>query len=741
MKINKKIGFCLLLSVFCFLSFAFCLLPANASSVFNPNFIISDEEMQDADTMSKYDIQKFLDVKASYLRTYKTTDIDGRTKTASEIIHNAAQTYQINPKYVLVTLQKEQSLITAQNPTQKQLDWAAGYAVCDSCSMDDPNIQKYKGFAKQVDNTAGIIRWYYENTDHPVVKQVNTPIKIDSQTITPQSWATAFLYTYTPHLHGNENFNTIWNDWFSQTFPNGTILKAVGKDDYWLIQDGKRKKFKNLTALLTRTTPQMAVVVPEEQLASFSIGAEIGLPNYSILKQGTKYYLIDNYTIRPFESYGIVKKLGYNPQEIIEVSTGDIEGYEMGTAITAQNTSPSGKVVYIKEIGQYYLLKDDVLRPFISKTVVEASYSDLPLEKHTKSILSDYTIDRTPVNFKNGTLLRAEGSIFVMEDGKRRRISDDKTFLALGYKKSNIVEANALTALLIPRGEPVYLPSALEGNNIHLLNADQKIEDLFDTSLPTYLVADYDTDLILAGKNIDEQRPIASLTKILTALGAMELNFQQNRFTVYDSKKHGAYGNYLKLVDGEKIRNIDLFNIMLTASINNTARMVADSTGYSEKSFVEKINELLADWRLEKTKMEEPTGLSEKNVSTAREVLAFFTKALADDVIKQGMSYSEYEFNELYDKNNFKKHEFTSSNKLAIPGYANQNYKVLASKTGYIDESGAHLAMLIESISDNKKYIVITMGDKNWTNRFDIPHQLATWTANKEYLDLNLAAN
>ncbi len=159
-------------------------LVANAvtSTEFNPHFIISDPELQDYNSWTSLDIQNFLDSKGSYLRQYQTTDASGTEKTAAEIIYDSAQTHQINPKYLLVTLQKEQSLITDDTPSQRQLDWATGYAVCDSCSREDPKVAKHKGFGKQVDDAGGIMRWYYDNKEtNPIIIKKDVPIKIDNQ--------------------------------------------------------------------------------------------------------------------------------------------------------------------------------------------------------------------------------------------------------------------------------------------------------------------------------------------------------------------------------------------------------------------------------------------------------------------------------------------------------------------------------------------------------------------------------
>ncbi|MEA3398655.1 MAG: hypothetical protein U9R06_02835, partial [Patescibacteria group bacterium] len=128
-----------------------CLFAIDAQAVsFDPNNIISDEEMLDASSMSLSDIQTFLSSKGGYIANHSFASAYGPYKTAAEIIYNAANNYDcetsemyralndeekakfcepatINPKLLLVLLQKEQSLIEEKTPTQKQLDWATGY--------------------------------------------------------------------------------------------------------------------------------------------------------------------------------------------------------------------------------------------------------------------------------------------------------------------------------------------------------------------------------------------------------------------------------------------------------------------------------------------------------------------------------------------------------------------------------------------------------------------------------------
>ncbi len=120
---------------------AFLVYPLNAhaqSFSFNPNEIVSDSDFFRVADMSEQDIQEFLERKSSTLARYRARDIDGLEKSAAAIIHRAATDHGISPRVLLVLLQKEQSLIESQSPSQYSFDWATGFGVCDSCSVADP---------------------------------------------------------------------------------------------------------------------------------------------------------------------------------------------------------------------------------------------------------------------------------------------------------------------------------------------------------------------------------------------------------------------------------------------------------------------------------------------------------------------------------------------------------------------------------------------------------------------------
>src|SRR3989338_5723271 len=143
--------------------FLFAVLPLFKAYAFefNPINIISDFELKDKNSMSLTAIGAFLEKYQSPLKDL-TFDLNGAKKTATEIIYEAAQTHIISPKFILTKLDHEQCLIRGCEflkdavKFQRALDWAAGFGLCSGCSVNDPAIQKFRGFQNQVDALASV---------------------------------------------------------------------------------------------------------------------------------------------------------------------------------------------------------------------------------------------------------------------------------------------------------------------------------------------------------------------------------------------------------------------------------------------------------------------------------------------------------------------------------------------------------------------------------------------------------
>jgi hypothetical protein len=428
--------------------------------VFDHNLILTDDDMFSVEWTAA-DVQAFLATKPGTLSNYRAADVDGIEKSAAEIIYNAANTYTVNPKFLIAMLQKEQGIVTDKAPTQKKYDWVMGYGVCDKCDLNDPSRVIFKGFANQIDRCAGLMRWYVDNKDTVWMKKVGMTYSIDGQDVTPSNQATANLYNYTPHVDGNFNLWDIWGDFYGSTvskpaepiYPEATLLKVKGNPVVWLIQNGQRRAFTNWGALISRYNSKMIVEAPESEVMKYPQGKDIKLAQYSLLQlpSGGRY-LVDGLTIRKFESTEVFKTLGFNPEELIKVEEIDIMGYVLGDPITIKDSYPTGGLLQDKTTGGVYFVKSGVKYPIWGKDVMLFNYPTMKIAKVTPKQLEKYTTS-DPVLPRDGALVKVfnDSAIYVISGGTRRLVSA-AMFTKLGYDQKNVITISNQLMNYIPLG-------------------------------------------------------------------------------------------------------------------------------------------------------------------------------------------------------------------------------------------------------------------------------------------------
>lgn len=210
--------------------------PPLSSAGFNPGMIISDAEFTNAAAMSQRDIQAFLDTwgkgcrpgeggAVACLKDYRTDSATmpasascprkregGRDLAASEIIARTARACGINPQVLLVTLQKEQGLITASSGTLRaeSYAWATGYGCPDGTNCD----RRFAGFDTQVYQAAAQWKRYMNEPGAFAIRAGRTnEIRhgpdpgCGAQAVRVANAATAALYNYTPYVPNADALN------------------------------------------------------------------------------------------------------------------------------------------------------------------------------------------------------------------------------------------------------------------------------------------------------------------------------------------------------------------------------------------------------------------------------------------------------------------------------------------------------------------------------------------------------
>lgn len=248
---------------------------ANPTAGFNPSNIISDSNFYDGYGIDDGGIQSFLNQRvprctigdpgrapgsawgntriaqnclrdARFTTTSRTANAyckaypGGVNESAATIIGKVGRACGINPKVLLVMLEKEQSLVTDTWPTVRQFDVAMGYACPDSGPNNSANCDPSQtGFYQQVYRSAWQLKVYRAHPDSYNYKpfrnntiQWHPNVGCGTSQVYIENWATAALYIYTPYRpnqaalnagwgtgdacssYGNRNFYNFYNSWF-----------------------------------------------------------------------------------------------------------------------------------------------------------------------------------------------------------------------------------------------------------------------------------------------------------------------------------------------------------------------------------------------------------------------------------------------------------------------------------------------------------------------------------------------
>jgi hypothetical protein len=267
------------------------------------------------------------------------------------------------------------------------------------------------------------------------------------------------LYTYTPHISGNKNFWKIWSQWFTNFYPDGSVIKVAGENTIYLIENGKRRPFMNKAAFVSRFSESAILPVEQADLAIYPLGTNISIPNYSIVRSpsGMMFMLIDAVK-HPIASTAVFKTIGYNPGEVEDISDEELSTYTSGTFITTASMYPLGAVIQEKKSKQLYYVKNGVRYVIPSADVAKANFPNKKIISLDLKQIAKFEFDPTKVvSFRDGTLLSMKGSreVYVVSAGKLRLIPNDNVFNNLGYQKKNVIETNEQALTSFPLGEPV----------------------------------------------------------------------------------------------------------------------------------------------------------------------------------------------------------------------------------------------------------------------------------------------
>ncbi|KPL03895.1 MAG: hypothetical protein AMJ73_05050 [candidate division Zixibacteria bacterium SM1_73] len=234
------------------------------------------------------------------------------------------------------------------------------------------------------------------------------------------------------------------------------------------------------------------------------------------------------------------------------------------------------------------------------------------------------------------------------------------------------------------------------------------------------LVVDIEKGNILFEKDMEKQLPIASLTKLMTALVFLEQNLYLND-TAKIAWSDAKFAGRSRLRVGEVLTLKDLLHASLMCSNNRTTKTLARVSGLSFEDFVIRMNQKAKEIGLENTCFYEPTGLDKSNRSTALDCARLLSFALTDTLVACITGKKVYTFTTIYKKRK-RQHQIVNTNRLLL-----SSLNVKGGKTGYNGASGWCLGALVED-EDGTKIAAVVLGAPSNLARFREAKSIIKWS-------------
>ncbi len=409
----------------------------------------------------------------------------GSYTTAGNVIATSAQTYGINPRVLLVTLQKEQSLVAGRanycnNGDEHKYAAAVGYGCPDGGTRYNyTNVNLYSrngavhstvgptcvnsaakaGFSQQVIRAAwllkfgqqrakGNIGWAvvqgpWDNTDDPETCYGGPMTKgswrvcpsgptifydglktIDGVAVRMATGATAALYWYTPHFHGNQNFFNTYVDWFGLPYandtdtphPNGTVISDGAR--VYLVENGTKRHIVTpniFTSYRYNWSDVRAATTGDNELP---VGAPL-----DVLAPGTLFTLPDGSVYLADYFGGALKKqwvsadtflsLGYRWDQIVHTSPSESPTATQ-SGFYAGSRHPAGATVVVPSEGRVYVLDQASKHHIVNGLAFESN--DYDWSKVLTATTGDIAlVTAAPADTRQGTILISSGGIFVID--------------------------------------------------------------------------------------------------------------------------------------------------------------------------------------------------------------------------------------------------------------------------------------------------------------------------------------
>ena len=219
------------------------------------------------------------------------------------------------------------------------------------------------------------------------------------------------------------------------------------------------------------------------------------------------------------------------------------------------------------------------------------------------------------------------------------------------------------------------------------------------------MVYNKSADDVVVGTNITQQRSIASITKVMTAMVYLDyhryLNTKVRLITPVKSN-----------LPRQSYSRRDLLAAMLVRSDNAAAETLAADYPGGREAFIRAMNARARTLKLNNTRFVDPSGLSSANVSTAGEVVEMMLTAATYPLIREASTARQATF-ETHHGQKIRTIELPNTNRSLLLEFDS----IVVSKTGYTTPAGWCVGMVVER--DRQIFVIVVLGSKTKQARTD----------------------
>ena len=232
-----------------------------------------------------------------------------------------------------------------------------------------------------------------------------------------------------------------------------------------------------------------------------------------------------------------------------------------------------------------------------------------------------------------------------------------------------------------------------------------------------FLVQDIATGEVLLERNAGAVLPIASITKLMTAMVVLDANLPlHEELTISSEDIDTLRGTRSRLGMGTRLTREDMLRLALMSSENRAASALARHYPGGETAFIAAMNRKAAALSLNETRYYDSTGLNAGNVSSARDLVRMTTASAQYPLIREFSTLGDYTV-----RANGRPMAFHNTNPLV----RNDSWQIGVSKTGFINESGKCLVM--HAWFNSKPTIVVLLDSVGKLTRIGDAQRIKRW--------------